>query len=451
VWKPAPLETIAAIATPSGRGGVGIIRVSGAHTAALTQALLGTLPRPRYAELHAFKDVTGELIDSGLCLYFPAPHSFTGESVLELHAHGGRVVLDLLLARVLELGARPARPGEFSERAFLNDKLDLTQAEAIADLIDSSTACAARAAARSLQGEFSRQVQSLAESLVALRTYVEASMDFVEEDIDFLSDGQVQIRLDAASTALQQLLAGARQGCLLRDGMTLVLAGQANVGKSSILNRLSGRETAIVTPIAGTTRDLLREHIQLDGLPLHIIDTAGLRASDDPVEQEGVRRAWIEIEKADAVVLVIDDQNGMTEADQRVLARLPAALPCMRVYNKVDLSGRAPGLLQTEAGIDVAVSAATGAGFSALREHLKAIIGYTDTSTGTFSARRRHLDTLSLAAARLQQAQTHLHATHGELLAEELRLAQRHLSELTGEFSSDDLLGEIFSNFCIGK
>ncbi len=447
----AHTDTIAAIATPPGRGGVGIIRISGPATPELATRLLGKLPRPRNAELHDFMDASGQAIDTGLCLYFPAPRSFTGEHVLELHAHGGPVVLDLLLARVLELGVRQARPGEFSERAFLNDKLDLAQAEAIADLIDSSTASAARAATRSLQGEFSRQVEALTRALIDLRTFVEAAIDFPEEEIDFLSDGEVQRSLDRVTGDLQQLLAGARQGCLLRDGMTLVLAGQANVGKSSLLNRLSGRETAIVTPVAGTTRDVLREHIQIDGLPLHVIDTAGLRDSDDPVEQEGVRRAWAQIEQADRLLLVIDDQTGFTGADRQVLERLPATLPCTRVFNKIDLSGRKAGVRETADGIEVALSARSGEGMAALRDHLKAVMGYTDSATGTFSARRRHLDALRRAACNLENARACLNTGSGELLAEELRLAQQHLAEITGEFTSDDLLGEIFSSFCIGK
>jgi len=413
--------------------------------------LLGDLPQPRTAELHPFKDAQGEVIDTGLCLYFPAPHSFTGEHVLELHAHGGPVVLDLLLARVLELGARQARPGEFSERAFLNDKLDLAQAEAIADLIDSSTAGAARAATRSLQGEFSRQVEVLTQALIELRTFVEAAIDFPEEEIDFLSDGEVQRQLDIISRELQKLLAGAHQGCLLREGMTLVLAGQANVGKSSLLNRLSGREAAIVTPVAGTTRDVLREHIQIDGLPLHVIDTAGLRDSDNPIEQEGVRRAWRQIEQADRLLLVIDDQIGFAEADRQVLQRLPDTLPCTRVFNKIDLSGRAPGAHQTDEGVDVALSARSGEGVADLREHLKAVMGYSDSAAGSFSARRRHLEALRQTVGNLAKAQVCLQSGSGELLAEELRLAQHHLSEITGEFTSDDLLGEIFSSFCIGK
>jgi len=444
-------DTIAAIATPPGRGGVGIVRVSGPDVPALAEKLLGRLPRPRQAGLHAFSDAQGEVIDTGLSLYFAAPYSFTGEHVLELHGHGGPVVMDLLLARVLELGARPARPGEFSERAFLNDKLDLAQAEAIADLIDSSTASAARAATRSLQGEFSDRVHGLTQALIELRTFVEAAIDFPDEEIDFLGEGEVQRRLGAVAGRVHDLLASTRQGCLLREGMTVVLAGRPNAGKSSILNQLSGRETAIVTPVAGTTRDILREHIQIDGMPLHVIDTAGLRESDDPIEQEGVRRAWAQIEQADRILLVIDDQEGFGEADRALLARLPATLPCTRVMNKIDLSGRAPGLAATADGEEVALSARTGAGIDALRDYLKAVMGYRDSAAGGFSARRRHLDALRRVSDHLERARGCLGAGSGELVAEELRLAQQQLSEITGEFSSDDLLGEIFSSFCIGK
>jgi len=447
----AGADTIAAIATPPGRGGVGIVRVSGSGVPNLAGTLLGHLPRPREAGLQYFKDAAGGLIDTGLALYFPAPHSFTGEHVLELHGHGGPVVMDLLLARVLELGARPARPGEFSERAFLNDKLDLAQAEAIADLIDSSTASAARAAVRSLQGQFSDRVHELTQALIELRTFVEAAIDFPEEEIDFLGEGEAQRRLERVTGTLRELLASTRQGCLLREGMTVVLAGQPNVGKSSILNSLAGREAAIVTPVAGTTRDVLREHIQIDGMPLHIIDTAGLRDSEDPVEQEGVRRAWTQIEQADRILLIIDDQIGFGDTDRALLERLPTALPCTRVLNKIDLSGREPGLRHRDGQVELALSARSGAGMEDLRRHLKAVMGYTDSSIGGFSARRRHLDALRRAGSNLDNARTCLISGSGELLAEELRLAQQHLSEITGEFSSDDLLGEIFSSFCIGK
>ncbi len=442
-------DTIAAIATPPGRGGIGIVRLSGPAVPELAAQLLGGLPPPRVAALHDFRDAAGSLIDTGLALYFPAPHSFTGEHVLELHGHGGPVVMDLLMARALELGARPARPGEFSERAFLNDKLDLAQAEAIADLIDSGTEQAARAATRSLQGEFSAQIHVLQQQLIELRTYVEAAIDFPEEEVDFLADDQVHGRLAALQRAFTDLFDKTRQGCLLREGMMLVIAGRPNAGKSSLLNALAGRDAAIVTPVAGTTRDLLREHIQIDGMPLHVIDTAGLRDSDDPIEQEGVRRAWRQIEQADLVLLVIDDQAGFRPHDQAILDRLPSRLPHTLVFNKIDLTGRAAG--KEESGA-VCVSAQTGQGLDALREHLKSAMGYRAETEGGFSARRRHLDALQRAYDHLDTGRQQLEQQRaGELLAEELRLAQQCLSEITGEFSSDDLLSEIFSSFCIGK
>jgi tRNA modification GTPase len=446
-----PTDTIAAVATPPGRGGVGIIRVSGPGVPAIAEQLLGNLPKPRFAGLHRFRNGEGDVIDEGLAIYFPAPNSFTGEHVLELHGHGGPVVLDLLLSRMLRLGARQARPGEFSERAFLNDKLDLAQAEAIADLIDSSTVQAARAASRSLQGEFSRRVHQLVDALIALRSYVEASIDFPDEEIDFLSDGQVQARLDSIAAQLQEVHRQAHQGQLLREGMTLVIAGQPNAGKSSLLNALSGREAAIVTPVAGTTRDVLKEHIQIDGMPLHIIDTAGLRDSSDPVEQEGVRRAWAQIQQADRVLLVIDDQQGRAPADQVILDRLPPDLPRTLVFNKIDLSGRAPGLHAEGNDTEIALSVRSGAGVAELRSHLKQVMGYSDSAGASFSARRRHLDALQRVELNLGKARQCLDSGAGELLAEELRLAQRYLCEITGEFTSDDLLGKIFASFCIGK
>ena len=444
-------DTIAAIATAQGRGGVGILRISGPEAPAIAELIAGALPPPRMAELRPFRDRGGEQIDEGLLLYFPAPHSFTGEHVVELQAHGGPVVLDMLLARVLALGARVARPGEFSERAFLNDKLDLAQAEAIADLIDSDTEQAAQAATRSLQGEFSRHVHTLVEALTALRTYVEAAIDFPDEEIDFLSDGQVQSQLKAVNEQLEQVRQQARQGQLLRDGMALVIAGRPNAGKSSLLNALAGREAAIVTEVAGTTRDVLREHIQLDGMPLHIIDTAGLRDSQDPIEQEGIRRAWHQIEQADRVLLVIDDQQGFGEEDRQILERLPENLPHTRIFSKIDLTGRRSGLESGDTLPAVALSTRSGEGLDSLRAHLKQLMGYQGTSAGGFSARRRHIDALQRAAQHLDQAQVHLENTVGELLAEELRLAQQQLSTITGEFTSEDLLGEIFSGFCIGK
>ena len=445
-------DTIAAIATPPGRGGVGIVRVSGAEVPRIAEILLAALPAARKAHYTAFTDAQGEQIDSGLALYFPAPHSFTGEHVLELHGHGGPVVMDLLLGRVLQLGARPARPGEFSERAFLNDKLDLAQAEAIADLIDAGTAQAARAAQRSLQGAFSAQVHELVEALIRLRMYVEAAIDFPEEEVDFLSDGQIQRQLSELEKQFRVLQAGAQQGRLLREGMTVVIAGRPNAGKSSLLNALAGHEAAIVTPIEGTTRDVLREHIQIDGMPLHVIDTAGLRDSNDPVEQEGMKRAWREIERADRLLLVIDDQCGFTDEDQRILERLPQRLPHTLIHNKIDLSGHAATQIDSAQDERLFLSAKDERGIDALRAHLKHCMGYSGESEHGFTARRRHLDALARAWSHVEQGRVQLEERRaGELLAEELLQAQQALGEITGTFTSDDLLGRIFSSFCIGK
>jgi tRNA modification GTPase len=446
------MSTIAAIATPPGRGGIGVIRLSGPAVPAIAVTLFGTLPSPRQAILRRFRAGDGAVIDEGIALYFPAPHSFTGEDVLELQGHGGPVVMDLLLARVLELGARPARPGEFSERAFLNDKLDLAQAEAIADLIASDTAAAARAALRSLQGEFSQRVHALVEGLIELRMYVEAAIDFPEEEIDFLADGAIAARLRALRERLNALQAAAGQGRLLRDGMTVVIAGRPNAGKSSLLNRLAGREAAIVTAVPGTTRDVLREHVSIDGMPLHVIDTAGLRDSDDPVEREGIRRAWTEIEAADRILLVVDDRQGLTVEDRALRERLPASTAVTVLYNKIDLSSRSPRVWTGEWGTEIRLSAKTGAGLDLLREHLKTCMGYHGGGEGTFMARRRHLEALERATAALERAAYQLDVIRaGELVAEELSEAQNALAEITGEFTSEDLLARIFSSFCIGK
>jgi len=443
-------DTIAAIATPPGTGGVGIVRVSGPAVPDIARALLGELPPPRRARLHEFRAADGTLIDTGLVLYFPEPASFTGEPVLELQGHGGPVVLDLVLGRVLALGARPAHPGEFSQRAFLNDKLDLAQAEAIADLIDSGTAQAARAAIRSLQGEFSRRVHALLEQLIELRGFVEAALDFPDEEIDFLSDPQLADRLDKLQRRLTDVRRAAHQGQLLRDGLTLVICGRPNAGKSSLLNALAGVDAAIVTEIPGTTRDVLRERIQIDGLPLHIIDTAGLHDSPDPVERHGMQRTHRELGRADRALLVIDDQAGFTDADAAILAALPEHVPHTRIFNKIDLTGRTPGVDAT--GTDVAISVSSGAGLDDLRAHLKHCAGFTEQPEGAFSARRRHLDALVRAARHVTAGARLLERQQaGELLAEELRAAQQALNEITGEFSSDDLLGRIFSSFCIGK
>ena len=445
-------DTIAAIATPPGQGGVGIVRVSGSSVEEIAVALLGRLPQVRRAELHDFRDADATLIDSGLVLYFAAPASFTGESVLELHGHGGRVVLDLLLQRVLALGARPARPGEFSRRAFLNNKLDLVQAEAIADLIESDTAQAARAAMRSLQGAFSKRVHKLLEALTHLRIYIEAAIDFPDEEIDWLADSRLQQMLQDLRRNLADIMVRAHQGQLLRDGMTLVIAGRPNAGKSSLLNALAGSDAAIVTEIPGTTRDVLREHIQLDGMPLHIIDTAGLHDSDDPIEQLGMQRARKAMETADRLLLLIDDHAGYTAADAAILDDLPAGVPHTLIFNKIDLSGRMPGPVAMENTTGFALSVHTSAGMDDLRAHLKQCVGFGEQTEGNFSARRRHLDALQRVQQHLLAGQQQLEELQaGELLAEELRLAQQELGEITGEVSSDDLLGKIFSSFCIGK
>ncbi len=443
-------ETIAAIATAPGYGGIGIVRISGPQAPSIAHILCGQLPKPRFATFCTFYNADHTLIDTGIALYFPAPHSFTGEDVLELQGHGGPVVMDMLLTRVIELGARLARPGEFSERAFLNDKLDLIQAEAIADLITASTTKAAQAALRSLQGAFSKQVQQLAAQLTELRIYIEAAIDFPEEEIDFLADGQIAIRLRALQEQLALLKSNAHQGRLLRDGMTIVIVGRPNAGKSSLLNRLTGRDAAIVTAIPGTTRDLLRENIQIDGMPLHIIDTAGLRDSDDPIEQEGIRRAWQAIEAADRILMVVDDQVGLTPEDDILIEKWPAHIAVTVIHNKIDLTDHLPDIQVTSRGTEIFMSALTGVGFDLLQQHLKDCMGY-QVNEGSFMARRRHLQALADTALALERAYQQLTVKSGELVAEELRQAQQALGEMTGTISSDELLGRIFSSFCIGK
>lgn len=454
-------DTIVAIATPLGRGGVGIIRVSGAKSKDIAESIVGFLPKPRYAHYCPFKDDSGNTLDEGLALYFEGPNSFTGEDVLELQGHGGPVVLDFVLKRCIELGARTARPGEFSERAFLNDKMDLTQAEAIADLIDSASEQAARCAVRSLQGAFSNRVHELVESLIQLRIYVEAAIDFPEEEIDFLSDGKVEKDLRGVMANLADVMQEANQGTLLREGMTVVIAGRPNAGKSSLLNALSGRDTAIVTHIAGTTRDVLREHIHIDGMPLHIIDTAGLRDAPDEVERIGIQRAWDEIEQADRVLLVVDGtETDATEPHDiwpDFVDKLPHPERITVVRNKADLTGEQTGIV-TENGVSPVIRLAAKdtnnqqSGVQDLREHLKTIMGYNAASEGGFIARRRHIEALQQASGFLDNGLAQLMgASAGELLAEDLRMAQNALNEITGEFSSDDLLGKIFGSFCIGK
>ncbi|HDR0633130.1 tRNA uridine-5-carboxymethylaminomethyl(34) synthesis GTPase MnmE [Pasteurella multocida] len=450
-------ETIVAQATAPGRGGIGILRVSGPKAVEVAHAVLGKCPKPRMADYLPFKDSDGNVLDQGIALYFKAPHSFTGEDVLELQGHGGQVVLDLLLKRILQLeGLRLARPGEFSEQAFLNDKLDLAQAEAIADLIDASSEQAARSALKSLQGEFSNKVNQLVDSVIYLRTYVEAAIDFPDEEIDFLADGKIEAHLNDIITQLDHVRSEAKQGSILREGMKVVIAGRPNAGKSSLLNALAGREAAIVTDIAGTTRDVLREHIHIDGMPLHIIDTAGLREATDEVERIGIVRAWSEIEQADRILLMLDsteaDNQDLEKVRSEFLTKLPSNIPVTVVRNKADLSGENEGIVEQNGYTVITLSAKTQQGIALLREHLKQSMGYQTNMEGGFLARRRHLEALEQAATHLQQGHVQLTQFYaGELLAEELRRVQNHLSEITGQFTSDDLLGNIFSSFCIGK
>ncbi|WP_099035544.1 tRNA uridine-5-carboxymethylaminomethyl(34) synthesis GTPase MnmE [Lacimicrobium alkaliphilum] len=450
-------QTIVAQATAPGRGGVGIIRVSGTRASEVAEKILGTTPAARKAEYLPFYDQHGKVIDQGIALFFRGPNSFTGEDVLELQGHGGQVVMDMLISAIVNIDdIRLARPGEFSERAFLNDKLDLAQAEAIADLIDASSEQAARSALRSLQGEFSNQIHTLVEQVIHLRIYVEAAIDFPDEEVDFLSDGKVQGDLEAIIDQLQEVQDQARQGSILREGMQVVIAGRPNAGKSSLLNALAGKDAAIVTDIAGTTRDVLKEHIHIDGMPLHIIDTAGLRDSPDKVEQIGIQRAWDEINRADMVLFMLDSQQSQETDPHKIwpefVDRLPERIRMTVIRNKIDLSGETPGLEKHSDHTVIRLSASHKTGIDLLATHLKDAMGFNAASEGRFIARRRHLDALEQALEHLQQGYTQLLDNQaGELVAEELRLCQQHLNEITGEFSSDDLLGRIFSSFCIGK
>ncbi|HCG6382572.1 TPA: tRNA uridine-5-carboxymethylaminomethyl(34) synthesis GTPase MnmE [Vibrio parahaemolyticus] len=450
-------DTIVAQATAPGRGGVGIIRVSGPKANQVALEVTGKTLKPRYAEYLPFQAEDGTVLDQGIALYFPNPHSFTGEDVLELQGHGGPVVMDMLIKRILGIaGVRAARPGEFSERAFLNDKMDLTQAEAIADLIDASSEEAAKSALQSLQGQFSQRIQTLVESLIHLRIYVEAAIDFPEEEIDFLADGKVAGDLQAIIDNLDAVRKEANQGAIMREGMKVVIAGRPNAGKSSLLNALSGKESAIVTDIAGTTRDVLREHIHIDGMPLHIIDTAGLRDASDEVEKIGIERAWDEIAQADRVLFMVDgtttDATDPKEIWPDFVDRLPESIGMTVIRNKADQTGEDMGICHVNDPTLIRLSAKTGAGVDALLNHLKECMGFSGNTEGGFMARRRHLDALERAAQHLQIGQEQLEGyMAGEILAEELRITQQHLNEITGEFSSDDLLGRIFSSFCIGK
>ena len=450
-------DTIVAQATAPGRGGVGIIRISGEQASEVAMAVLGHIPKTRYADYCDFKDGEGEVIDQGIALYFQGPNSFTGEDVLELQGHGGQIVLDMLIKRVMEVeGIRIAKPGEFSEQAFMNDKLDLTQAEAIADLIDATSEQAAKSALNSLQGEFSTQVHELVDQVTNLRLYVEAAIDFPDEEVDFLSDGKIAGSLYRIITKLDSVQASAKQGAIIREGMKVVIAGRPNAGKSSLLNALAGKESAIVTEIAGTTRDVLREHIHLDGMPLHIIDTAGLRDTADTVEQIGIERAWAEIETADQVLFMVDgtttDAVDPHEIWPDFIDRLPKKLGVTVVRNKADITGEALTVTQDHGHNVFRISAKTGLGVEELQQHLKSLMGYQSNLEGGFIARRRHLETLELATSHLMIGKEQLEVYQaGELLAEELRMTQMALSEITGKFTSDDLLGKIFSSFCIGK
>lgn len=442
------VATIAALATPPGRGGIGVVRVSGPATRAIAQGIVGRVPDARHAALADFRAASGAPIDNGLALYFPAPHSYTGEDVLELQGHGGPVVMRELLARCVELGARLAEPGEFTRRAFLNERLDLAQAESVADLIDASSAEAAASAMRSLGGEFSRRIHQLVAGLVDLRMHVEACIDFPEEEID-PADREAQARkLSVLRSNLATLLSEAKQGAVLRDGLTVVLVGPPNVGKSSLLNRLAGEDVAIVTPIAGTTRDSVRATISLEGVPIHLVDTAGIRDAPDEVERLGIERTWKAVAAAGAA-LFITEHGAPHPDEERLLAKLPAGLPTASVVNKIDLAGVAAGVTLREAGTEIRLSARTGDGVEALRAWLLETAGWKPHGEGLFMARARHLEALAAAEAALEHAGGHSQAF--ELYAEELRMAQQALGRITGEVSADDLLGQIFSRFCVGK
>jgi tRNA modification GTPase len=447
-------DTIAAVATPPGRGGIGVVRVSGKNIKSLVLKVIGYVPEPRYASLGKFFDEDGQVIDQGIALFFPAPHSYTGEDVLELQGHGGPAVMNLLLSSCLSAGARMAQPGEFTLRAYLNNKLDLAQAESVADIIDASTSEAARCAARSLQGEFSDAIHIVVQALIDLRISVEASLDFSEEEIDHGHYAEVSAKLSGIRIRLEHVLAAARQGSLLREGVWIVLVGQPNVGKSSLLNLLAGEEAAIVTEIPGTTRDTIHRSVEIEGVPLHLLDTAGLRETEDAVEKMGIARTRSAIEKANLVLLLVDSRQGITSEDKAILHSLPAGLPVVYVYNKIDLLDEPPLISLPQGGSEVCVSAMTGEGIDTLRRRLLEMAGWRPCSggEGLFMARQRHLCALTAAGGYLRNASA-LDGSefHSELLAEELRLAQQALASITGEFGADALLGEIFSRFCIGK
>lgn len=442
-------DTIVAIATAPGRGGIGVVRISGSRLISFATQLCKKTPEPRRVTIADFFAADGSAIDRGVLLYFSAPHSFTGEDVVELQGHGSPVVMQMLLARCVELGARIAQPGEFTQRAFLNDKIDLAQAEAVADLIDAGTAAAARSAFRSLSGEFSREVQGLVARLIELRMVIEATLDFPEEEIDILKNTDAARRLAGLRQDLDALRSRARAGSVLRSGLHVVLTGLPNVGKSSLLNRLAGQERAIVTDYAGTTRDVVRETIQIDGIPLHIIDTAGLRSTDDPVEQAGIERAWQELDRADVILQLVDARTGITPADRAIAARLPSGIERIVVGNKCDLAGKSAQRFLADGCVHLLLSARSGEGVGLLHDELLRVAGWSGQGEDVVLARERHIEALDRAAEKAALAERQLRQV--ELCAEELRLAQMALASITGEFTADDLLGEIFSRFCIGK
>lgn len=442
-------DTIAAIATASGAGGIGVVRVSGPLSQTIAVSVLGHCPKPRHAAYLDFLQADGDLIDRGIAIFYPNPHSYTGEDVLELQGHGGTALMQILLARCIALGARQAEPGEFTRRAYLNDKMDLAQAEAVADVINAATIEAAKSAVRSLSGEFSLRINTLLSKLVDLRMYVEACLDFPEEEIDFITQGRVADKLDAIIAEMRSVFAKAKQGSLLREGINVVLVGQPNVGKSSLMNQLAGEEVAIVTSIAGTTRDTIKNAIQINGVPLHVIDTAGLRETDDEVEKFGIARTWRATETAHIALLLVDATHGITETEKSILARLPQEIPKIWVHNKIDVTQEPALIAEQDEATHIYISAKTGVGVDLLKNHLLKLAGYQNNAEGIFMARARHLSALTEVAEHLDLAAGQI--ASAELVAEELRLAQEALSSITGEFTPDDLLGEIFSKFCIGK
>jgi tRNA modification GTPase len=442
-------DTIAAIATASGSGGIGVVRISGPAVTTIAGAILGHCPKPRYAAYLPFLDQDGLIIDQGIAIYYAEPNSYTGEEVLELQAHGGPAILQILLTRCLSLGARQAEPGEFTRRAYLNDKMDLAQAEAVADVINAATSEAARSAMRSLSGEFSNRINTLLQRLVELRMFVEACLDFPEEEIDFISQGNVKKKIEDVQSELKKIYNEAKQGNLLREGLTVVLVGQPNVGKSSLINQLAADDIAIVTSIAGTTRDTIKSAIQINGIPLHVVDTAGLRETEDEIEQFGIARTWRALESANIALLLVDAAHGITEVEKSILERLPCDLPKIWVHNKIDLSKKSPFVEHLDGEAHIHLSAKTGEGVNLLRENLLKIVGWQSTSEGVFMARTRHLEAIRQVEQFLQVSLNAIFQS--ELVAENLRMGQDALSTVTGEFTPDDLLGEIFSKFCIGK